>query len=157
MGFEPERNLRLGCTNSLKPPPNPVLLLSAVGVIFTHLSYIVTSLKMEKVSVIAYGPAVRRPVMWAFRFVLVEFKEVSHIYPASIRENNSINPTLSIYSFIHPSMILQPFVRPWPLFQFRNIFYTDGRAPWTNDQPVARPLPKHRIRTENNHRIKRCE
>jgi hypothetical protein len=42
-------------------------------------------------------------------------------------------------------MALQPLVRPWPLLQLRNLFYTDGRAPWTNDQPFARPLP-----TQNN-------
>jgi hypothetical protein len=47
-------------------------------------------------------------------------------------------------SFIHSSMALQPFVGPWPLLQFRNPFYTDGRTPWTSDQPVARPLPTHR-------------
>jgi hypothetical protein len=46
--------------------------------------------------------------------------------------------------FIHSSMALQPFVRPWPLLQFRNLFYTVGRTPWTSDQPVARPLPTHR-------------
>jgi hypothetical protein len=27
-----------------------------------------------------------------------------------------------VISFIHPSMILQPFVGPWPLLQFRNLF-----------------------------------
>jgi hypothetical protein len=27
-----------------------------------------------------------------------------------------------IHSFIHSSMDLQPFVGPWPLLQFRNIF-----------------------------------
>jgi hypothetical protein len=32
---------------------------------------------------------------------------------------------------IHSSMAIQPFVGPWPLFQFRNVFYTDGRIPWT--------------------------
>jgi hypothetical protein len=31
---------------------------------------------------------------------------------------------------------------PWPLFQFLNL-HTVGRAPWTGDQPVARPLPTH--------------
>jgi hypothetical protein len=41
-------------------------------------------------------------------------------------------------------MALQPFVGLWLLFQFRNLFYTDGRTPWTGDQPVPRPLPKHR-------------
>jgi hypothetical protein len=37
---------------------------------------------------------------------------------------------------------------PWPLlfFQFHDHF-TDGRTPWTSDQLIARPLPKHRINT----------
>jgi hypothetical protein len=43
--------------------------------------------------------------------------------------------------FIHSSMALQPFVGPWPFLQFRNFFYTDGRTPWTSDQPDTRPLP----------------
>jgi hypothetical protein len=47
-------------------------------------------------------------------------------------------------SFIHSSMALQPIVGPWPLLQFRNLFYIDGGAPWTSDQPVARPQPTHR-------------
>jgi hypothetical protein len=48
------------------------------------------------------------------------------------------------YSFIHSSMALQTFVGPWPLLQFRNLFHTDGGAPWTSGQPVARPLPTQR-------------
>jgi hypothetical protein len=55
-----------------------------------------------------------------------------------------------IHSFIHSSMALQPFVGPWPLLQFRNYFYTDGRTPWTSDQPVTRTLTTHRI---TQHRI----
>jgi hypothetical protein len=47
-------------------------------------------------------------------------------------------------------MALQPFVGPWSLLQFRNLFYTDGKTPWTSDQPVLRPLPTHRtIQTQN--------
>jgi hypothetical protein len=43
-------------------------------------------------------------------------------------------------------------VGPWPLiFQFHDHF-TDGRTPWTSDQLVARPLPKHRTTwTQNKH------
>jgi hypothetical protein len=48
-------------------------------------------------------------------------------------------------------MAIQPFVGPWPLFQFRNHFYKDGRTPWTSDQPFARPLPKPE---QHKHRIK---
>jgi hypothetical protein len=46
-------------------------------------------------------------------------------------------------------MALQSFVGPWPLFSFL-IYYTVGRTPWMGDQPVARPLPSHRIvQTQN--------
>jgi hypothetical protein len=31
---------------------------------------------------------------------------------------------------------------PWPLFRFPDLF-TGCRTPWTSDQLVARPLPKH--------------
>jgi hypothetical protein len=49
---------------------------------------------------------------------------------------------------MHTSMALQPFVGPWPRLQFPNLFYADGKTPWTNDQPVARPLP---TQTQNKH------
>jgi hypothetical protein len=39
---------------------------------------------------------------------------------------------LLCYLFI---MALQPFVAPWPLFQFRNL-YTVVRTSWTVDQPA---------------------
>jgi hypothetical protein len=56
-----------------------------------------------------------------------------------------------IYYFIHSSMALQPFVGPWPLLQYRNHFYTDGRTPWTSDQP----LPTHRTSQTRNKRTHR--
>jgi hypothetical protein len=38
-----------------------------------------------------------------------------------------------------------------PIFRFHDHF-TDGRTPWTSDQFVARPLPKHRTaQTQNKH------
>jgi hypothetical protein len=64
---------------------------------------------------------------------------ISHILKALAYKNN-----YSIISFIHSSMALQPFVGPWPLLQFRNLFYTDSKTSWMRDQPVARPLPTHR-------------
>jgi hypothetical protein len=48
-----------------------------------------------------------------------------------------------IHAFIHSSVALQSFVWSWPLLQFRNLFYTDGRTPWTKDQPAASPRPSH--------------
>jgi hypothetical protein len=48
-------------------------------------------------------------------------------------------------------MALQPFVGPWLLFSFL-ILYTDGRTPWTEDQPVARPLPIHMTTQTQNQR-----
>jgi hypothetical protein len=56
----------------------------------------------------------------------------------------------SILSFFF-SLAVQP---PWALasaFQFYYHF-TDGRTPWTSNQLVARPLPKHRAtQTQNKH------
>jgi hypothetical protein len=60
-----------------------------------------------------------------------------------------------LHSFINSSMALQPFVGPRPLLQFRNHFYTDGKTPWTSDQPVARPLPIHRTTQTQNKRAHR--
>jgi hypothetical protein len=55
------------------------------------------------------------------------------------------------------SVALQPFVGPWPLHQFRDLLYTDGRTPWTGDQAVARPLPTHRaIQKEKNTHTNIC-
>jgi hypothetical protein len=50
-------------------------------------------------------------------------------------------------------MALQPFIEPWPLFQFLHIFYTVGKTSWTGDQPVARPFPAHRTARTQNKRI----
>jgi hypothetical protein len=47
----------------------------------------------------------------------------------------------SSFSFTHSSMALQPFIGLWLHLQFRNLFYTVGRTPWTGDPPIARPLP----------------
>jgi hypothetical protein len=58
--------------------------------------------------------------------------------------------TNQLHSPIHSSMVLQPFVGPWPLLQFRNIFYTDGRTPWR----VISPSQDHYLHTgQHKHRI----
>jgi hypothetical protein len=54
-------------------------------------------------------------------------------------------------------MALQPFVGPWPLLQFRNHFYTDGRTPWMSDQPVAKPLPTHKTTHIDIHALSRIQ
>jgi hypothetical protein len=46
---------------------------------------------------------------------------------------------------------IRPIVGPWPLLHFFNL-YTVGRALWTGDQPVARPLPTHRTTQRENKR-----
>jgi hypothetical protein len=53
---------------------------------------------------------------------------------------------------VYLSMALEPFVGPWPLFQFLDLFYTVDRTPWTGDQPIARPLPAHRTAQTQNRR-----
>jgi hypothetical protein len=50
-------------------------------------------------------------------------------------------------------MALPAHSGPSTLIQFRNHFFTDGGIPWTSDQPVARPLPKHRATQTQNKRI----
>jgi hypothetical protein len=59
----------------------------------------------------------------------------------------------SSYSYSSSSlMALQPFLLgPGLLFSFVMLF-TDGRTPWTSDQPVARPLPTHRTTQTQNKR-----
>jgi hypothetical protein len=59
----------------------------------------------------------------------------------------------SICLSIYLSMAVQPFVGPWPLFSFL-ILYTVGRAPWTGDRPVSRPLLIHRTTQTQNKRTK---
>jgi hypothetical protein len=51
------------------------------------------------------------------------------------------------------TMALPAHSGPWPLIQFLNHFYTDGKTPWTSDEPVTRPLPKHRTTQTQNKRI----
>jgi hypothetical protein len=67
-----------------------------------------------------------------------------------VKQTTSDNVTITY--FIHSSIVLQSFVGPWPLIQFRNHFYTAGRTPRTRDQPVARPLPIHKTTQTQNKR-----
>jgi hypothetical protein len=48
--------------------------------------------------------------------------------------------------------LFQPIRGPGLLFSSLIIFI-DSRTPWTSDQPVARPLPKHRATQSQNKRI----
>jgi hypothetical protein len=66
--------------------------------------------------------------------------------------NNNDPESVSVTSHPHNFflMTLQPL---WTLaaFQFSDLF-TIGRTPWTSDQLIARPLPKHRReQTQNKH------
>jgi hypothetical protein len=91
---------------------------------------------------------------------LLSFSLYTFIYPPFISFSfgpsilpsycSQIPPTPRYHSFIHSSMALQPFVEPWPLLLFRNIFYTDGKTPWEGDQPLARSLPTHRATQTQN-------
>jgi hypothetical protein len=69
-----------------------------------------------------------------------------------LQKSTPVNCFSFIYLFIHLLMTLQPFVGPWPLLQFRNLFYTAGRTPWTGNQPVVRPLPTRRTTQAQNKR-----
>jgi hypothetical protein len=58
-------------------------------------------------------------------------------------------------SLILSSVALQPFVGLWPLLQFRKLFYTVGRTPWTGIGPsqgryLHTEQNKHRINAHTN-------
>jgi hypothetical protein len=65
------------------------------------------------------------------------------LYPESKRMTHQLLLLVSVYLWLYSPR------RPQPLFQFLNL-YTVSRTPWTGDQAVARPLPKHRIKA-NRH------
>jgi hypothetical protein len=52
-----------------------------------------------------------------------------------------------------PSALLNPFLLYLAVSSFFHYdYFTDGRAAWTSDQLVARPIPKHRTaQTHNKH------
>jgi hypothetical protein len=79
------------------------------------------------------------------------------IYP-SIRP--SVRPSIppSIHPPTHPSIHLWLYSPLLDLGKFLSflIFYTDGRTPWTGDQPVARSLPAHRTTQTQTKRIHTC-
>jgi hypothetical protein len=61
------------------------------------------------------------------------------------RQTDCLSPHPPTYLWLYSSC------GPWPLFQFLNL-YTLSRTPWTDYQPVARPLPWHRTTQTQNKR-----
>jgi hypothetical protein len=55
------------------------------------------------------------------------------------------------YSFINSSMALQPFIRPWPLLQFHNLFYTDQTVGFL--ERVISPSQGRYLHTEQHRHI----
>jgi hypothetical protein len=70
----------------------------------------------------------------------------------STEQNNSCESNIrSAAQEIHQWLYI-PLLGPGLFFSFVIFFYTEGRTPWTSDQPVARPLPTHRTtQTQNKH------
>jgi hypothetical protein len=52
-------------------------------------------------------------------------------------------------SFIH-QWLYSPLLGPGLFFSVVIFFYTDGRTPWTSDQPAVKPLPTHRTAQTQN-------
>jgi hypothetical protein len=79
-------------------------------------------------------------------FKLITFLfQIFHLSSTSFKSHTfKLSP---FYSHFICLWLYSPY-GPWPLFQFLNP-YAVCRTPWTGDQPVARPLPTHRI---NAHR-----
>jgi hypothetical protein len=58
----------------------------------------------------------------------------------------------TLYIYIYMLWLYSPLLGLGRFFSFL-ILYTVGRTPWTEDQPIARPLPTHRTtQTQNKHR-----
>jgi hypothetical protein len=57
----------------------------------------------------------------------------------------------NIFGMVSTYLWLYSPCGPWPLFQFLTL-YIVGRVPWTEDQPIARPLPTHRTTQTHAHR-----
>jgi hypothetical protein len=55
----------------------------------------------------------------------------------------------SIYLWLY-----SPLLNLGRFFSFL-IFYTEGRTPWTEDQPIAKPLPTHRTAQTQNKRTQK--
>jgi hypothetical protein len=88
-----------------------------------------------------YCPTVAGFLMWA---ALSDERTGLSFARVTVNSNKS---AVSMYN-LHFLMVLQPL---WALasFQFSHLFKI-GRTPWTNDQLVARPLPKHKTAQRQN-------
>jgi hypothetical protein len=83
-----------------------------------------------------------------------ENSAANKIYFSTVRKSLHVRPSLYLFqNTVFFSMALPTHSGPWPLFQFRNNVFTDDRTPWTSDQPVTSPLPKHRTTQTQNKRI----
>jgi hypothetical protein len=58
---------------------------------------------------------------------------------------STLSMSLSIYLWLYSPC------EPWPLFRLLNL-YTVRRTSWTEDQPVARPIPAHKTTQIQNKR-----
>jgi hypothetical protein len=89
-------------------------------------------------------PSSGREIDYIIKYWRVLPRSGSPVREQDLREEIGCRP----FSF---SLSLQP---PWSMasdFQFHDHF-TDGRTPWTSDQLIARPLPKHgTTQTQNKH------
>jgi hypothetical protein len=79
---------------------------------------------------------------YKFYIILLRIQKLQH--------DDSLGEGMFFFSMVFPA-----HSGPWPPIQFLDHFYTDGRTPWTTDQPVARSLPRYRTTQKQNKRIHR--
>jgi hypothetical protein len=78
-------------------------------------------------------------------FTLIDFTEIFlRLYDRGEKSNYGLSIYLNIYLLLYSRLL-----KPSSFFIFL-IFYTVRRAPWTEDQPVTRPLPAHRTTQTQN-------
>jgi hypothetical protein len=80
------------------------------------------------------------------------YNQVSSAFSSGEDTCQIVNSAFYDTSFVHSSVALQPFCWALASSSVSLSFYTDGRTPWTSDQPVARPLPTYRTTQTQNKR-----
>jgi hypothetical protein len=90
-----------------------------------------------------------------FRLSLqVHYLYCCHIADKHLQLNDIILYMMIMRPLFFFQWLFQPTQGPGLLFSSVIIFFfTGGRTPWANDQPVARPLPTHRTIQTQNKRI----
>jgi hypothetical protein len=113
--------------------------------------------KKKKKSVNSNVPAIMlRERIAAASVVVIELNIVNYLYTTfslSLFQSHTKNSARLLPAFMHSTKALQPFAGPWPLLQFRNLFYTDAKTHRTSESQgryLHTGQRKHRINAQTS-------